>query len=104
MFTVSHRAAVTHKGRRPDGHPTTKPRGEVLARYYRGKDISMTRTVTDLDGLIAVDPKRAAEMTGLSRGTIYNLIERGVLRRSKIGRATRIPVADLIALIEDGIA
>lgn len=91
--------------------PLTEPRGEVLARYYRGKDIPMTRTVTthgtkhlDLDGLIAVDPKRAAEMTGLSRGTIYNLIDRGVLRRSKIGRATRIPVADLIALIEDGIA
>ena len=32
MFTVSHRAAVTHKGRRPDGHPTTKPRGEVNGR------------------------------------------------------------------------
>jgi excisionase family DNA binding protein len=71
----------------------------------------MTRTVTtdsprivDTSGLIAVDPKRAAEMTGLSRAMIYNLIERGVLRRSKIGRATRIPVADLVALIEDGIA
>jgi excisionase family DNA binding protein len=58
---------------------------------------------TDLDGLIAVSPGRAAEMTDLSRATIYNLIERGVLRRSKIGRSTRIPVADLVALIEDGI-
>jgi len=57
-----------------------------------------------LDELIAVSPSRAAEIVGLSRATIYNLIERGELRRSKIGRATRIPVADLVALIERGIA
>jgi excisionase family DNA binding protein len=57
-----------------------------------------------LDELIAVSPVRAAELVGLSRATIYNLIERGELRRSKIGKATRIPVADLVALIERGIA
>ena len=72
-------------------------------------------TPTDLDavrrrhddmlaGLIAVSPSHAADMVGVSRGTIYNLIERGELRRSKVGRATRIPVADLVALIERGIA
>jgi len=57
-----------------------------------------------LKGLIAVSPARAAELCDLSRATIYNLINTGVLRRSKIGKATRIPTADLIALIEDGIA
>jgi len=57
-----------------------------------------------LAGLIAVSPAHAADMVGVSRGTIYNLIERGELRRSKVGRATRIPVADLVALIERGIA
>lgn len=64
------------------------------------------RTTTDrqLDELIAVSPIKAAELVGLSRATIYNLIERGELRRSKIGKATRIPVADLVALIERGIA
>jgi excisionase family DNA binding protein len=64
------------------------------------------RTPTDrqLDELIAVSPVKAAELVGLSRATIYNLIERGELRRSKIGKATRIPVADLVALIERGIA
>ena len=53
---------------------------------------------------IAVSPAKAAEMLGVSRGTIYNLIQRGELRRSKIGRSTRILVADLVALIERGIA
>ena len=57
-----------------------------------------------LAGLIAVSPSHAANLIGVSRQTIYNLIERGDLRRSKVGRATRIPVADLVALIERGIA
>ena len=61
-------------------------------------------TSSSLSTLIAVAPAQAAELIGVSRGTIYNLIERGDLRRSKVGRATRIPVADLVALIERGIA
>jgi excisionase family DNA binding protein len=70
------------------------------------ESIAGNRTTTDrqLDELIAVSPVKAAELVGLSRATIYNLIERGELRRSKIGKATRIPVADLVALIERGIA
>ena len=71
----------------------------------------MTRTVTSPvvaalyeRGIIAVAPGKAAEMTGLSRATIYKLIDNGALRRSKVGKATRIPVEDLVALIEDGIA
>lgn len=63
-----------------------------------------TKVPPDLDGLIAVSPTKAADTIGVSRATIYNLIERGELRRSKIGRSTRIPVADLVALIERGIA
>lgn len=68
--------------------------------------IAGNRTTADrqVDELIAVSPVKAAELVGLSRATIYNLIERGELRRSKIGKATRIPVADLVALIERGIA
>ena len=62
-----------------------------------------TRTL-DADDRIAVPPREAARLTGLSYGTIYNLINRGALRRSKVGRSTLIPVADLVALIENGIA
>lgn len=61
-------------------------------------------THPDLERLIAVSPAQAADLLGLSRGMIYNLIDRGELRRSKIGRATRIPVSDLVALLERGIA
>ena len=60
--------------------------------------------IDPLTGLLAAKPGRAAQMTGLSRATIYQLIDQGVLRRSKVGRATLIPVADLVALIENGIA
>jgi len=51
---------------------------------------------------LAVSPQTAAEMIDCSRAFIYTLIERGDLRRTKIGRATRIPIGDLQALIERG--
>lgn len=63
-----------------------------------------TADAVDRLNRLAVSPAEAAQMTGLSRATIYNLIERGELRRSKIGRSTRIPVADLLTLIQNGIA
>jgi excisionase family DNA binding protein len=48
---------------------------------------------------IAVPPAGAAEMLGVTRQTIYNLIARGELRRFKIGAATRIPVVDVLKLV-----
>jgi len=54
--------------------------------------------------VIAVSPQTAAEMLDCSRAFIYILIDRGELRRSKIGRACRIPIEDVRALIEGGIA
>jgi len=54
--------------------------------------------------VIAVSPQTAAEMLDCSRAFIYTLIERGDLRRSKIGRASRIPIEDVRALIENGVA
>jgi len=53
---------------------------------------------------LVVTVAQAAELLGLSRAKIYLLIDAGDLRRVKIGRATRIPVVDITALIEDGIA
>lgn len=53
---------------------------------------------------IAVSPATAAEMLDCSRAFIYILIDRGELRRSKIGRASRIPIEDVRALLAEGIA
>ena len=53
---------------------------------------------------LAVSPAEAAEMLRCSRAFIYSLIERGELRRSKIGRTCRIPVEDIQAVLENGVA
>lgn len=47
----------------------------------------------------ALSPAEAADILGVTRQTIYNLIERGQLRRFKVGRLTRIPTGDVLALI-----
>jgi len=46
-------------------------------------------------GRLAYSPAEAAEVIGVCRATIYNLIGRGDLRVTKIGRATRIPITEL---------
>jgi excisionase family DNA binding protein len=48
---------------------------------------------------IALTVDQAAEIIGCSRPTIYAAIKRGDLRKFKIGRLTRIPAADVYALI-----
>lgn len=75
-----------------------------MPRPSTPNEATSTTGRTEFDGLIAVSPARAAELVGLSRAMIYKLLDRGDLRRSKIGNATRIPVADLVALVERGIA
>ncbi len=42
----------------------------------------------------------AASRLGLSRSTLYELIAAGELRVIKVGRAVRIPAADLVAWVE----
>jgi excisionase family DNA binding protein len=51
---------------------------------------------------IAYTPAEAATALGVTRQTVYNLIDRGELRRFKVGRCTRIPVADVHALVGGG--
>lgn len=53
---------------------------------------------------LVVSVTQAADLLGISRAKIYLLLEAGDLRRVKIGRSTRIPVTDIEALIERGIA
>ncbi len=40
----------------------------------------------------------AAHVLGISRRTIYRLIDGGRLRTTKVGRATLIPAADVLAI------
>jgi excisionase family DNA binding protein len=47
----------------------------------------------------ALAPQLAADYLSVSKQTIYRLIAAGSIRAFKIGRSTRIPVADLDALI-----
>lgn len=41
----------------------------------------------------------AASALGISRRTVYRLIEGGTLRATKVGRATLIPAADVHAVV-----
>ena len=44
---------------------------------------------------LAYTPQEAATALGVCRATIYNLLTRGEINAVKIGRATRIPAAEL---------
>jgi excisionase family DNA binding protein len=54
------------------------------------------------DPRIAYSPAEAAAALGITRQTVYALIARGELRRFKVGRCTRIPTADVHALVGGG--
>ena len=49
---------------------------------------------------IAMSPRDAATSIGVSRSTLYRLIDSGQLRIVKIGRRTLIPSACLLALMD----
>jgi excisionase family DNA binding protein len=50
----------------------------------------------------ALSPAEAARALGICRATIYNLIARGELKASKIGRSTRIALSEIERLLADG--
>lgn len=56
-----------------------------------------------LPNQIAATPAQAAEMLGVHVATIYKMHARGELPMRKIGRASRIPVASIHALIEGAV-
>jgi excisionase family DNA binding protein len=62
----------------------------------------LTKTEATPERLIplAYRPKDAAAVLGVSRSTIYQMIAEGRLEARKIGAATVIPRASLLALFE----
>lgn len=54
------------------------------------------------DHTIAASPAEAARRLGVSRATIYGLLEHGQLRSVKVGRRRLIPVSELHRLVGDG--
>lgn len=47
--------------------------------------------------------RAAAKILSLSRSTLYNLMDRGELAYVRIGRARRIPPAEIDRLIQDAL-
>ena len=48
---------------------------------------------------LLVRPAEAAEMLGVGRSTVYALVKAGVFPTIRVGRSTRLPVAQLRAWV-----
>ena len=48
---------------------------------------------------LVYSPAEAAQALGCTRQTVHALINRGQLRRYKVGSSTKIPVADVLGLV-----
>lgn len=46
----------------------------------------------------------AAQLLGVGRTTVYDLLNRGALRSMKIGRRTLLPIEDLDAFVDRKLA
>jgi excisionase family DNA binding protein len=44
--------------------------------------------------------REVEDVLGVSRATVYNLIERGDLRRVKVGKSARIPRTSIVEYVE----
>ncbi|MEE4154363.1 MAG: helix-turn-helix domain-containing protein [Erythrobacter sp.] len=53
---------------------------------------------------VAYNINDAAAALGLSRRSIYNLIDAGQIRKVKIGRRSVIPATDILALMPEDAA
>ncbi|ABD10414.1 transcriptional regulator [Frankia sp. CcI156] len=49
---------------------------------------------------LLLTPAEAAELLGVGRTTIYELMNSGDIPSVRIGRARRIPAADLVAFVD----
>ena len=56
-----------------------------------------------MDITYALSPKDAAKSLGISRATLYRLINTGRLRVVKIGSRSVIPASSLLALLDEPV-
>lgn len=59
----------------------------------------MSTVLNDDRRRYALNPAEAAQALGMCRASIYNMIARGELRAVKLGRSTRVPVAEIERLL-----
>ena len=52
----------------------------------------------------AYTPTEAAQVLGICRASVYNLMSRGELRSVKLGGSRRIPVEEIDRLLRGGVA
>ncbi len=58
-------------------------------------------TSIEVDGRRLLTVLDAASFLSISRGAVYHLLERGVLNSIHIGRARRIPLAELRRFVDE---
>jgi excisionase family DNA binding protein len=64
-----------------------------MSAYDAGMLIALTRGA--FGGALVVPVPRAAELIGVSRAQVYNLMAQGKLRWVKIGKLRRIEIAEI---------
>lgn len=55
-----------------------------------------------MDNKLLLSITEAANILSVSRGTIYNLLETGALKRVHIGKSARVTVGSVRALVGEG--
>ncbi len=83
--------------------PDTRAAIERIAFFPTPEETLVPVARLAVDGLAGVltIPETAGYLK-VTRQTVHALINRGELRRFKVGRCTRIPAADVLALVGGG--
>jgi len=78
--------------------------GEGAERVSRLKDRGKKGTTPRMNVPMAMSPRDAARAIGISRSTLYRLIQQGRVRTVKIGRRTLVPTSALAELINEDLS
>ena len=67
---------------------------------FTGSSRGKKGSTSHMNAPIAMSPRDAAKSIGVSRSTLYRLIQSGSIKTVKLGRRTLIPVSSLMALLD----